>query len=266
VRIERDAVIDDFCGDMTFQEAYEHTGRYINISIAPAERHQTSRLMNAITSPNVTIRSACKASSSPPSMSQAVELEAKDSRGRLKPYLRNRRWVDGSFAEDLPIKRLSRLFGVNHFIVSMINPIALPFMKEDPKTADQNFINSAKRILFVALKESIKTARRSRLVFKGFGVEEMLGTLYGLLDQQYFGDINMILDYSDVKGKYLLFEFRDESEVTKLFDSGRRSAWSKIEQIRNATIISRVIDDILVRLEDEALVKRHAKQKLHLTI
>ena len=37
--------------DMTFQEAYEKTGRQISITVAPAEPHQRSRLLNAITSP-----------------------------------------------------------------------------------------------------------------------------------------------------------------------------------------------------------------------
>ena len=39
--------------DLTFQQAFEKTGRAINVSIAPAETHQTSRLLNAITSPSV---------------------------------------------------------------------------------------------------------------------------------------------------------------------------------------------------------------------
>jgi TAG lipase/steryl ester hydrolase/phospholipase A2/LPA acyltransferase len=34
--------------DITFQEAYEKTGRMISITIAPFEEHQTSRLMNAL--------------------------------------------------------------------------------------------------------------------------------------------------------------------------------------------------------------------------
>ena len=37
--------------DLTFQEAYEHTGRHLNVSIAAAEKHQTSRLLNSITKP-----------------------------------------------------------------------------------------------------------------------------------------------------------------------------------------------------------------------
>ena len=42
--------------DLTFAEAYARTGVSINISIAPAELQQASRLLNAITSPNVFVR------------------------------------------------------------------------------------------------------------------------------------------------------------------------------------------------------------------
>jgi len=35
----KEQALDGFCSDMTFQEAYEHTGRYISISVAPSEKH-----------------------------------------------------------------------------------------------------------------------------------------------------------------------------------------------------------------------------------
>ncbi|MBL0915153.1 MAG: DUF3336 domain-containing protein, partial [Sphingopyxis sp.] len=44
--------------DLTFQEAYEISGRHLNVSVAPAEKHQNGRLLNAITAPNVLIREA----------------------------------------------------------------------------------------------------------------------------------------------------------------------------------------------------------------
>src|SRR3546814_165624 len=46
----------DLIPDLTFQEAYEASGRHLNVSVAPAEKHQNGRLLNAITAPNVLIR------------------------------------------------------------------------------------------------------------------------------------------------------------------------------------------------------------------
>ena len=117
--------------DLTFQEAYEKTGRQISISVAPAELHQRSRLLNAITSPNVYVRSAVMASCAVPGVFPPVMLMAKNQHGERQPYLPTRKWVDGSIADDLPAKRLQRLYSCNHYIVSMVNPIAIPFFEND---------------------------------------------------------------------------------------------------------------------------------------
>ncbi|MFT6888665.1 MAG: TAG lipase/steryl ester hydrolase/phospholipase A2/LPA acyltransferase [Halioglobus sp.] len=108
--------------DMTFLEAYEKTGRSINITISPAEPNQTSRLLNHIASPTVTIRSAVLASPALPGVFPPVQLQARNVDGEIQTYLPSRRWIDGSFSQDLPAKRLARIYGVNHFIVSQVMP------------------------------------------------------------------------------------------------------------------------------------------------
>jgi TAG lipase / steryl ester hydrolase / phospholipase A2 / LPA acyltransferase len=40
----------------------------------------------------------------------------------------DRRWRDGSLEEDLPMKVLGEMFGVNYFLVSQTNPHIIPFM------------------------------------------------------------------------------------------------------------------------------------------
>ena len=116
--------------DLTFQKSFEKTGRAMNVSIAPAETHQTSRLLNATTSPSVLMRSAVMASAAVPGIFPPVTLEALDSDGLRKSYLPSRRWVDGSVSDDMPAKRLARLYGVNHYIVSQTNPHVLPFVTD----------------------------------------------------------------------------------------------------------------------------------------
>ena len=97
------------------------------------EPHQRSRLLNAVSSPNVYLRSAAMASCAIPGVFPAVMLQAKNEKGKAQPYLPARRWVDGSVADDLPAKRLSRLFSTNHYIVSMVNPIARAFLPRDER-------------------------------------------------------------------------------------------------------------------------------------
>ena len=117
--------------DLTFEEAFEQTGRQLNVSVAPLETMQTSRLLNAITSPNVYIREAVMASCAIPGIYPPVTLMAKNDHGERQAYLPSRQWVDGSVSDDLPAKRLARLYGANHYIVSQTNPHVLPFLAGD---------------------------------------------------------------------------------------------------------------------------------------
>ena len=114
------AALERLIPDLTFLEAFERTGRHLNVSIAAAEKHQTSRLLNAITTPNVYIREAVMASAAVPGFYPPVALAAKNSQGKRQAYMPSRKWVDGSISDDLPAKRLARLYGANHFIVSQV--------------------------------------------------------------------------------------------------------------------------------------------------
>ena len=129
-------IIKSIIPDLTFQEAFELTGRELNISIAPAETHQKSRLLNATTSPNVYIREAVLASAAVPGVYPPVTLAAKNHLGEKQAYLPSRKWVDGSVSDDMPAKRLARLYGVNHYIVSQTNPHVIPFVADGKKRDD----------------------------------------------------------------------------------------------------------------------------------
>ena len=70
------------------------------------------------------------ASCAVPGVFPPVMLDALDFDGVKHPYMRSKRWVDGSIANDLPMLRLARLHNVNHYIVSQTNPHVVPFMRE----------------------------------------------------------------------------------------------------------------------------------------
>ncbi|RLN71997.1 hypothetical protein BBJ28_00024038 [Nothophytophthora sp. Chile5] len=109
-------------GDYTFREAYDRTGRIINITVTPLNADDYPHLLNYLTAPNVLIWSASLASCAIPMIFRPVELLAKDKNGNIVPYYREGlKWSDGSVECDLPMARLSELFNVNHFIVSQVN-------------------------------------------------------------------------------------------------------------------------------------------------
>ena len=117
--------------DLTFLEAYERTGRILNISVSPAEPNQFPRLLNYLSSPNVLIRQAALASSAIPGLFPPVQLRARNYRGKSVPYMPQSHWIDGSVHEDIPKEKVNRMHNVNHYIVSQINPHVVPFLSDE---------------------------------------------------------------------------------------------------------------------------------------
>ncbi len=242
--------IERLIPDLTFQEAYELTGRHLNISVAPAEQHQTSRLLNAIASPNVFIREAVLASCALPGVYPPVVLAAKNHRGKKTPYLPNRKWVDGSVTNDLPAKRLARLYGVNHFVVSLANPLVLPFA-----TDVKNKSGLAPAVMDATTKTSkawlnayASIIQRPMSFFPR--INSMANMALSVINQNYTGDVNIIRPRLDWGPSKMLSDL-SRKDIAFLTDLGERTAWPKIEQVRTQTKIGRVLEDILFRYEEE---------------
>jgi len=237
------AIIERLLPDMTFQESFEKTGRCMNISVAPAETHQTSRLLNATTSPNVLIRESILASTAFPGVYPPVALMARDKYGEKREYLPSRKWVDGAISDDLPAKRLARLYGVNHYIVSQTNPHVIPFVNDAKRSrraasvlkvaatrTAREWLNAGASILHKPL------AKRPRL-------NQFTNTVLAILNQDYIGDINILPPFS-VHNPTRLLARLTQQEIQDLITMGERSAWPKIEMIRVQTRISRIMDRI----------------------
>lgn len=110
-------------GSLTFKEAYEFTGRALNVSVVPSDRHSPTILLNHLTAPNCVIWSAIIASAAVPGILNPVVLMAKDRDGNLKPHnLGGSRFKDGSLREDIPLGSLHTQFNCNFPIVSQTNP------------------------------------------------------------------------------------------------------------------------------------------------
>jgi TAG lipase/steryl ester hydrolase/phospholipase A2/LPA acyltransferase len=253
-------MLKDMIPDMTFQEAYEKTGRLINVTIAPAEQHQTSRLMNATTSPNVFIRTAVLASCAVPGVFPPVMLMAKNVFGEAQPYLPNRRWVDGAVTDDLPAKRLARLYGVNHYIVSQANPLALMIKKSDEywfaPTGVKNVVRHAGREV---LRSGEKFSRRYLSPWPG--VSKAMNMFYSVAAQNYTGDVNITPSFSFVDPQKLLGHLTIK-EMEELSGEGERSTWANLEQIRISSKVGKCLDMILDHHSDHDVKRIYKKRKL----
>lgn len=243
-----ETIVDRLVPDMTFQEAYEKTGRQISITVAPAEQHQRSRLLNAITSPNVYVRSAVMASCAVPGVFPPVMLMARNVHGEAQPYLPTRKWVDGSIADDLPAKRLSRLYSTNHYIVSMVNPIATPFLNRDGKRSK---LASALGSLGIGVGRELLNFYRGVAQRQGDNWPRfnlLLNGIHSLMDQEYSGDINIIPSFRWYNPAKILSHL-SEKELVALVEGGEHSTFPRVESIRVCTKISRTMEDILQRFE-----------------
>ena len=230
--------------NVTFQEAFESTGRHLNVSIAAAEKHQTSRLLNSITTPNVYVREAVMASAAVPGFYPPVALAAKNDKGERQPYLPSRRWVDGSLSDDLPAKRLSRIYGVNHFIVSQVNPHIFPFVTDTKRKRD--LLTTVKLAAGRTAREWINASASmfEKPISWNPTVSRYTNAALSIINQDYFGDINILPDrrlFNPLK----LLAHRSMEEIIELIEMGEKATWPKIEMIRVQTTISKALDRIL---------------------
>ena len=117
------------CGDLTFEEAFNKTGRVLCITISATTKKAPPVLLNYITSPNVVINSAVVCSAAVPGFINPARLKIKDRNGNVVDQAENKDqlYFDGSIEQDIPTAGLSELFNVQFFLASQCNPHILPF-------------------------------------------------------------------------------------------------------------------------------------------
>lgn len=245
-------IIEELIPDLTFEEAYERSGKYINISVATSENFHRSRLLNVITSPHVYVRDAVRASCSVPGVFPPAQLAAKDFDGRKKPYLPEFSWIDGAISDDLPARRLARLYGVNHFIASQTNPLILWAINDSGLLANAPVKAALEWSLQIARTNLRATRPIAEMLTKRItSLRTLSHSFYSVALQQYLADVTILPTRRFYDPRKLLAEMSGE-EIRKLIDDGERSTWPQIELIRNSTRVSRKLDDILERYEKKA--------------
>ncbi len=240
-------MLEQMIPDMTFEEAYEETGRYVNVSVAPAAVNQRARVLNAIISPNACIREAVLASCAIPGIFPAVTLAAKTRTGERKPYVASRKWVDGSVTHDMPKRRLTRLYGVNHFISSQANPAVL-WALQDPNST--SLVSQLTGVYQSAVRDWSKAVYpfAMNLVRNVYPANIMTRMWFGMLTQEYTADITIMPSLRLVNPTKLLSVLTPD-ETYSLIRAGEQATWPKIEMVRNCTAVSRRIDATLEKLE-----------------
>ncbi|MFH1885905.1 MAG: DUF3336 domain-containing protein [Pseudomonadota bacterium] len=232
-------------GDYTFGEAYERTGRILNVSVSPTRTGLRPRVLNFSTAPNVTILSAVLASCAVPGLFPPANLMARDRCGVEMPYLQNERWIDGTLRGDLPIMRLARLYNVNRSIVSQTNPHVVPFLSIFGKGRAGAGIMlggamAQAQILTVidALRKKVHTT----------SWRPILDQIHTVLGQRYMGDASIHLPFS-LRAYRKILSNPSVEDMDWFTLEGERATWGKLPLIKNLTRVSRAFESCMCRLD-----------------
>tara|TARA_R110001599_G_scaffold60489_6_gene168114 strand:- start:246 stop:1712 length:1467 start_codon:yes stop_codon:yes gene_type:complete len=255
--------IRSYVGEYTFQEAYERTGRSVNITVSPVQHFQKERLLCGYTSPYLLTWSAALASCAVPGIFPPVKLLKRDENGKNVPYMPRLRWVDGSVVSDLPVERLMHLYDVNYTIVSQTNPHVVPFLDQQSGQSKDKLLNFPLSILKSEAKfhgkavfDYIRKNTSSQIL------RQVSGHAYSMMSQNYYGDVTVAPKYK--LGHYMKIMSNPEPQMIKeLMLEGERATWPKLAMIRTHAKISKNLEENISRLKNN--VRSH-RGKLKLIV
>lgn len=233
--------------DYTFEEAFEVSGRAINITVSPTRGNQPTRLLNYLTFPYVYVREAVLASSSVPLLFPPVMLMAQDEHGNRVPYLPLLKWNDGSLKSDLPVLRMRRLHNVNHFIVSQTNPHVIPFMTAKTP-GEEGVLHAAREFVYSTVRHQARNViNLARANMPLSGVKHHLEVASSILGQNYRGNVT-IFPHRSLWRFMRVTSNPNMRDVSRFILEGERATWARMSQVRNQVMISQALDRCLQRL------------------
>jgi NTE family protein len=238
-------------GEYTFEEAFQRSGRSINVSVSPVQAHQQARLLCGYTSPYLLVWSAVLASAAVPGIFPPVPLMKKDIAGNTLPYMGRLRWVDGSVVSDLPIERLMHLYDVNFTIVSQTNPHVVPFLNKRGRDEKLKLSNIPMHLLKAEFQfhgQGLFDYLRKRV--RPEVLRQLSGQMHSILGQRYSGDVTIAPSYR-LKDYRRMLANPDPDWVKEMILQGERATWPRISMIRSHARISKTLERCIRRLKNE---------------
>ena len=264
-------------GDFTFQEAFDRTGRILNIVVTPQNSTDPPRLLNYLTAPHVLVWSAAVASSSLPGVFEANKLMVRDADGTERfESAAGVHFKDGSMEADLPMQQLSEMFNVNHFIISQANPHAVMFASFDVNTSVwTNPIVGMLSGILLFLKDQVRAwfsnvvelvgGRRLAPIF-----DTRRGMAKQFFTQEYEGrdcDVSLVpwIGHRGFISALLHCIYNpSEDEFREWVEAAQRQTWKYIPAIKShiaeEMTLDRCVQRLRKRLVKESMQKRRVRQ------
>ena len=158
---------------------------------------------------------------------------------------------------DLPFERLSRLYGVNHSIVSQTNPLAVPFLSSSRTQAKTLSSITFRHLRQLAKANSIFAFDMMEQLVPNRSSKLAIHKVRSVIDQQYVGNIN-ILPQKQLRNLMQVAANPTLSSIQVLISSGERASWSQLDVIDRNTRISETL-----RSKLRALKAREARLFAH---
>ncbi|KAF8246490.1 FabD/lysophospholipase-like protein [Wilcoxina mikolae CBS 423.85] len=236
-------------GSMTFKEAYQRTGRILNISCVPSDPHTPSLLLNYLTAPDCCIFSAVLASAAVPGILNPVVLMTRTRHGTIAPYSFGNKWKDGSLRTDIPIRSLNLHFNVNFSIVSQVNPhvnifffssrgsVGRPVTHRRGKGWRGGFLGSAmEQYLKLDMAKWLKVLRHLELLPR-----PMSQDWSSVFLQKFDGTITL-WPKTVLSDFWFILSDPSRERLERMLETGQRCTYSKLKFVENRLKIERVVE------------------------
>lgn len=240
--------------DITFKEAFEKTGKVFNVLVYP-NNDKVPTLLNYLSTPYITIKSAICCSMG----NGILELKGKEIKMTLMIKYKNeiKRYsdteceflppyqVNGDSIElkNSPYDRITELFNVNHFIISISRPYLAPFLNGDWRIIYNNNGKSiGKKILNLI---NLELKHRIRVMSK-------LGLLTNTMRWLLVDEKSILLDTNHIAiipvgNQWILRDLFDlflqnNSSMNYWIKCGQRSIWGMECLIQTRTKMEYVLE------------------------
>eukprot|EP00522_Entomoneis_paludosa_P009416 CAMPEP_0172441960 /NCGR_PEP_ID=MMETSP1065-20121228/2456_1 /TAXON_ID=265537 /ORGANISM="Amphiprora paludosa, Strain CCMP125" /LENGTH=904 /DNA_ID=CAMNT_0013191599 /DNA_START=27 /DNA_END=2741 /DNA_ORIENTATION=+ len=243
-------------GDITFEEAFQKTGRIFCITLSSTSKKAPPVLVNYLSAPNVTIASAVLASAAVPGFMPPVRLQYKDANGAIREYGENdQTYYDGSIRQDIPISGLSEMLNCQFFIAAQCNPHIVPFFY-NPKggvgrpsrwsSGDQE--NSWRGgFLLAALEMYLKNDMKAKFRFLN-EVEAAVGFTSTMMTQEFVGSTTIVPQVA-FEDYFKLFSDPSVRDLKRCFQGGEVAAYEHTALIKLHYSVADALDDCISKLE-----------------
>jgi len=238
----------------------------VNIPVTPHrdgdQKGEPPIILNHITTPHVTLRSAVLCSCAVPPILKPQLLIEKLPDGEVREYRGDEakpcRWRDGSFHADLPVEYLKSTFNVSFVIASQVNPHIVPLLFFQKGLLASESARGGWRggyvlcILEAVLKEEIN--RNWRLLSSLRAMPTFQGCdLNDLYNQEMHGDITLVPKVRILRDFLGLTRDPSLEDLNWYVTEGRLMVFRKLHQIKPHLEIATAISSLKDSATDSAI-------------